>query len=81
MAPVVGMNIFDSEPNDEQHNRHLDEHNSRVELGALLDSHHKNCCDYEGDQKCRQIESDFYSEDVRGIQQRMRACHQVSRGR
>src|ERR1019366_10382680 len=69
VSPVLRVYIFESHPDDEQHDTYLDHHDGGVETGALLDPDHQNGGDHQGDKERRQIKPEFNSENSWRVQQ------------
>ena len=42
MAPVGRVNVLEPQSDDEQHDRHLDDHNDRIKARAFLDADHQD---------------------------------------
>ena len=56
LRPIARIDIADSHRDDEQHHRHLDDHQHRIGSGALANAQHQHHRDHCHDQHCGQVE-------------------------
>ena len=78
-APVAGGHIAETQPDDKQHDRHLDDNDGGVKARAFLDADSQYCSDDQGDDESRHIPADFHAEHPGRIEQVVRALQQLRR--
>src|SRR6267378_1414341 len=77
MAPIIKIDVMDTQTDHKQHHSNLNGHDSSVKARAFLDADYQYRGDDQRDNKSREVKAKFITENGRRIEQGMGSLRQL----